>query len=262
MFKKWFIGLFLVALCASVSFSQNTQKQNETNWEFLSMYAGNCNYLTSNISLQCPSSWEWLKESAWEMVGVNECCVYFKRPYNKARTDKEIEWLKKKFNSQKQNEFNLVDLDKSETKQKLDEFNRSEEVKLRNALEKVKEFPLRIITVESKARDLNQPSIAAEIVLDATSILLKNGKYRSSEAEKYFNENTKRILEIIGLSVAYSYNGNALSISNGGFKPFKFGTFDNYYSGIHLKISVIVNYNNQQNIVAQNFIGGKWTINP
>lgn len=260
MCKKWFFGLFLMFFFLSVSFAQNTSRQNETNWEYLTLIAENCSFLTSGVSFQC--SWEWIKESGWEMVGVNECCIYFKRPYNKARTEKEIEWIKKEFNPQKQDEFNLVDLDKSEAKQKLGEFNRSEETKLRNALEKVKDLPLRILTVESKAQALNQQSAAAEIVLDATLVLLKNGNYRSSEAEKYFNENTKRILEIIGLSVDYSYSGNALRISNGGYKPLKFGKLNNYYSGIHLKISVIVNYNNQQNIVAQNFIGGKWMTNP
>ena len=258
MFKKWFIGLFLVALCASVSFSQNTKRQNETNWEYLSVgtYGGNYreyNYLTSGIFFSGPISIEWLKESGWEMVGVSECCFYFKRPYNKTRTEQEIERLKKEFN-QKQTESDLIDLDAVEGKQNLDEFNKSEESNLRIALENIKIPALQIISVKSTSKVLNRKQVRAELVLDATSILLKDGKYRSSEADKYYQEGVKQIIQSLQITPIGSNESHAKAISQGSYRPRKIGEFIFWTNGISLKVSVIINYKNKQIIVAQDAI--------
>jgi hypothetical protein len=54
---------------------------------------------------------------------------------------------------------------------------------------------------------------------------------------------------------------NAERIAKGTFTPVKIGEFKLLYSGIALKISIIVNYNNQQIMVAQGWVYGKWKTN-
>lgn len=273
---KWFAGLFAVFLCLSASFAQSTKNQNEIRWEYLEISSlercrfdqifKDCrsyNYLTAGASFKARVSLEWMTEAGWELVGVGTydqgpSMLYFKRISDRERTKKEIEWLQKDFENAAPvpKVSDLIDLDEIETKQNLDEFNKNEEVKFRAVLEQIKDLPLKIISVSSKAKAAGRPSVGAEIVLDATSVLLKDGnKYRSSAADKYFQEAVKQILQTVGMvsqnSTIYS---EARSISKGTFKPQKIGLFGFNTAGITLKISVIVNYDNQPNIVAQDII--------
>ena len=285
MLRKWFVGLFLIFLCLSFSNAQNSKKQNETPWEVLQVSAViNCgrdgfkndcreySYLTSGILFKGQPSLEWMKESGWELVGVetyeqtpNPDRLYFKRRYDKARTEGEIERLKKEFENSESRTIDagLKDLDSIENKQKLDEFNKGEELKIKTALQQIKALPLKIIEIKSASTELKKPHVSVEIALDATSVLLKNGnEYRASEAEKYFVTARKQIIDELKLISSTPYGGNAESISKGSFRP-AIGNIPN--SGIYelfLRISIIVNFQNKQNIVAQGWASGKWVTNP
>jgi hypothetical protein len=214
MQKRWLAALFLVFLYVSFTFAQNVRKQNEAQWEFLQVSAvRTCNlygfqkdcrryeYIASGEFFDAQNSLVWIKESGWELVGVstseNFHALYFKRLYNKARTENEIVWLKKEFEkeSPKPAASSLIDLDTIENKQKLDAFNQSEVSRMRTALEQISGLPIKIISVASEAVSVRNPRAGAEIVLDATPVLLKDGnRYRSSDADKYYQDAVKLIL--------------------------------------------------------------------
>jgi len=282
MQKRWLAALFLVFLYVSFTFAQNVRKQNEAQWEFLQVSAvRTCNlygfqkdcrryeYIASGEFFDAQDSLVWIKESGWELVGVstseNFHALYFKRLYNKARTENEIVWLKKEFEkeSPKPAASSLIDLDTIENKQKLDAFNQSEVSRMRTALEQISGLPIKIISVASEAVSVRNPRAGAEIVLDATPVLLKDGnRYRSSDADKYYQDAVKLILEKIQVMSSYSGESNAQNISNGRYKPVEIGKFGLNTYNITIKLSVIVNYNNKQNIVAQNWIYGRWQNKP
>lgn len=281
MQKRWFVGLFLMVLCASFTFAQNVKKQADAQWEFLQVstvrmcsefgFQKSCRryeYLTSGESFDAPDSLEWMRESGWQLVGVsvNEGyqTLYFKRSYNKTRTDSEIERLKKEFLQKSSNAAanNLTDLDMIDGKQKLNAFNRSEESRIRTALEQISGLQLKIISLSSEAASVKSPRAATEIVLDATSVLLKDGnQYRSSEADKYFQDAARLILEKTQTTSIDRLESNAQLISNGNFELVEIGKFrlnnPPNNTSVTIKLSVIVNYNNNQNIVAQGWIYGR-----
>lgn len=282
MRKRWFVGLFLVFLCVAFTFAQNVKKPNEAQWEFLQISTvRNCGdiafrktcrnyeYVTSGESFDAQSSLEWMKESGWELVGVamneNYQALFFKRLFNKPRTETEIEWLKKEFalSQPKSPVSGLIDLDTIEGKQNLDAFNRSEESRIRTALEQISGLPIKIISVSSDAFSVKRPRVGAEIVLDATPVLLKEGnRYRSSDADKYFQDAVKLILEKLQIMSTYTGESNAQKISNGSYKPVGIGKFGIDSPNLTIKLSVVVNYDNVQNIVAQNWIYGRWQNKP
>lgn len=285
MVKKWFAGLFLVFLCLSFSSAQNTKKQREaSSWEYLeiSIIDRSCGspsypcrryyYFNSGTRLNGPVALEWLNGAGWELANVtsNEGSLnglLFRRAFDRERTEKETQWLSEELAKEIQKREttpikDLVDLDETEAKQKLIDFNRAEETRLRAALERFKTVPLKILTVSSKAETVGRSSVGAEIVIDGTSTLLKNGNlYRSSEANKFYKETMQQLLESAGLFVAsgssYSLEGNAPGISKGGFKP-QLGNFIVNRNGVVLKVSVFVNYRNNQIIVAQSWVYSRW----
>lgn len=284
MIKKWFVGLFLMLSCLSFAFAQTVKKQNEAQWEFLEVSeVTDCgtsgdrrecrtyNYPTSAVKFSGQASLEWMRVSGWELVGVVSYeqypnSLYFKRQYDKTRTEKEIEWLKKEFDKESKGLKEtkpasvLTDLDNIETKQNLEQFNISEETKWRASLEQIKNLPLKIINVKSDSLYNQRTWVGAEVVLDATSVLLKDGnKYRSSDADQYFRESAKQIFEALGQQITLrDVNSHAQLISRGSFKPSPIGAFYFSTAGVSLKISVIVNYKGQQIIVAQ---GEIWSNN-
>jgi len=280
MLKNILFAAFFTLLCFSFSFAQTSKKSGETNWEFLqiseitrckvtNLPERSCrkySFLTSDISFDGQTSLEWMKESSWDLVSVTNAdtyyWLYFKRRLNKTQTEKEIENLKSAYKESypKQLTKSLLDLDEIESQQKLEEFNKADESKLRTRLEKIKNLPLEIISVQAKSADLKSSDAIAEVVLDATSILLKDGKYRASEADKYFQENAKVIFDTVGLTINQPFTDfkSAKAISKGYWKLEEIGEIGYYSGGVIIKISVIVNQNNQQHIVAQYWIRGKW----
>lgn len=286
MFGKTLIVLFALALFSIVSPAQNTGTGKLTQWEYLEIsgtkyssgydqitrYYRDYNYLTSATVFSGQNSLEWMKDSGWELVSVvnsgeSPVSLFFKRPFNKARTENEIARLKKDYETEtsvaKKSAPNfLADLDELEFNRNLVAFNKNEEVKLRSELEQIKNPPFKVIGVQSNSRQLDRPVIGAEIVLDATAVLLKDGKnYRSSEADKYFRDAATQIAAALKLTPD-SYNSNALrgnarEISRGLLKPSPIGKLDQIYAEINLKISIVITVNNQQNIVAQGFIYGQ-----
>jgi hypothetical protein len=290
MIGKWFAGLFLAVFFVTFSLAQKSSLQNETQWEFLEVFSvsQSCDgvyydknacryyfYQSSGLATNGPASLDWMSESGWELVGFvpageSPHHIYFKRHYNKARTEREIAWLKQKLQKDIQGlsvtrklvRNELVDLDAFEKKQKIDDYNKAEEAKLRAALDGIKDLPLRIVSVSSKAQTIGQTMVGAEIVLDGTSVLLKDGnKYRSSEAAKYFNESINQILEKLNVSDKKVGGSNAGAIASGSVLPV-IGEFYFYKEGLTLKATVVVNSQNRENIVAQGSADGKWLSNP
>ncbi len=282
MFKQPIVTLFTILLFSSFSFAQG-RRNTLTQWEYLEVsgtkyssgyyqitrYYRDYNFLTSAANFAGQNSLEWIKDSGWELVGVvnngeNPVSLFFKRPFNKTRTENEIARLKKNYETESQmpvkQKSSLIDLDEQEFQQKLADYNKSEEVNLTEALAQIKNFPLQIISVQSKSSRFDYENLSAEIVLDATSVLLKNGKsYRSSEAEKYYQDFVKQITENLRLMQVGSTNGIAQQISEGLFSLRPIGKTYGNNDQITIYISVIVNADNKQNIVAQGTINAHRT---
>ena len=279
MFRKTFITLFAIALFFGVSSAQNNKL---TQWEYLEVsgpkyssdedhtikYYRDYNYLTSVTFFIGQNSLEWMKNSGWELVSVvnngeSPVSMFFKRPFEKTRTDNEIARLKEGFESvnqvpQKPAQSALVDLDEQEFQQKLADFNKRQETRLRTALEQVKNLPLKIISVQSKSSRLDGELSKAEIVLDATAVLLKDGKnYRSSEADKYYRDSVRRILDSIGVISNSNLDNTAKNISKGQ-PPTPIGKFSYFGSEVAVYTSVIININGQQSIISQGMVSGEW----
>lgn len=232
------------------------------------------NYLTSEESFRGPASLGWLKASGWEMTGVvlweqsASTELYFKRPYNAVRTKSEIEKLKKTLEDAVSGASKpvappiLIDLDRADERQKTDERDRAEEARLRSALGKVKDLPVTVVSVTGGAASPTAPRVAAEIVLDATGALLKNGnQYRASEAEKYAKDAATLIADAARIKMERPVEGRARAISYKSFTPAKIGTPFNFYDEIDIRISVVLNVNGKQIIVWQGWIIGKWLPN-
>ncbi|HQU86513.1 MAG TPA: hypothetical protein PKY59_25505, partial [Pyrinomonadaceae bacterium] len=199
MLKNLLFAAFFTLLCFSFLSAQTSKKSDEINWEILLIYdlekiqtddrfpfeMRTYNYLTSGTVFYGPASLEWIKDSSWELVS-SDSGLHFKRPYNKQRTDKEIEWLKKEYEksysaSQIVPQSDLIDLDLVEYTQKAIDLGKSEKAKYENLLKQINEFPLKVISVETTSYDSTFSRVKAEIILDATNVLIKEGKnYRSS----------------------------------------------------------------------------------
>lgn len=277
MMNKWLAGLFLAFLCASFSFSQTSKRQTEAKWEFMevSWASGQCrvrdferrcrkyNYVTSGVLVEAPDSLEWMSESGWELVGMTASegyqSLFFKRRYDRTRTEREIDWLEKQLDKVEGTvgNTNLIDLDSIESRQKLAEFNKNEAAQLTAALRQIKNLPLSVIEVKSNAIDLKNPRLAADVVLDATAVLLKNGsEYRASEVDDYFNAAAKQIIGDLKMITDYRERKSARAISSGVQIP-KSGGIATNYNEIILRISVVLTRQGKRNIVAQNWIAGK-----
>ena len=275
MFKKASIALFAVLFFSVFLFAQGG-RNNLIRWEYLEVsgtkyssgynqttrYYRDYNFLTSATNFAGKNSLEWMKDSGWELVSVvnngeSPVSLYFKRPFKKVLTENEITRLKKEYETEFQTppKSVLVDLDEQEFKQKINDFNRTEEVKLRTALAQIKNLPLKIIRVQSNSSVIDTPRVSAEMVLDATSLLVKNeNTYRSSEAEKVYQAAAKQIIESLGLAANSNFRGNAQGISKSYIVPQPVGKFNNFYDEFSILISLVINTENQQVIVAQGVI--------
>jgi hypothetical protein len=272
-----------------VLYAQGKTERGIVLWEYLALtpvqtdYSNNnlgarvfrdYNYLTSEEFFRGPASLGWLKDSGWEMTGavsseqLNLTYLYFKRPYNAARTKNEIEKLKKVFEDLLSAAPKpaplplLIDLDGTDERQKTDEHDRADEARLRSGLEKVKDLPMTIFSVTGQGASPTVPHVGAEIVLDATGILLKNGnQYRASEVEKYAKDAAKLIADTARIKVGNTIEGRARAISYKSFTPVKIGTPFVAYDEIGIRISVVLNVKGNQLIVWQGWIAGKWLPN-
>lgn len=270
MSKKFFTTLFLFTFCVSVSFAQSINKQ----WEYLEVsqiiqtyntYTQEVvpyrtyNFFNSGKIVSGTTSLDWIGKSGWELVGAVstgenslETKLIFKRLYNEQVTNREIEELEKSFKERlkKPPAAELIDLDAQEAKQNLDEFNRKEEERLRTALSKINNSPIKVVNIKSLASVANKTSLAAEIVVDGTSALLKDGnKYRLSEAKTYLQEVAKQVLAVPDLNLS-SFSQNVAR--------FQIGKLSNNYGRIIIGITVVVNYKNNQIVVAQGVATGDW----
>ena len=280
MIKRVFVLVFLVVLCVSC-FAQKEVKQ----WEYLAVYdvvqrvdpetrvpfgARNYYFVNENKSLAGGTDIGWLIKAGWELVGAAAggetvyTGLYFKRAYDPSRTQKEIKEVEKSFEKEKTaaialktgNELKAsqnapVDLDAVEAKEKLRVFNLAAEKKLRTAFEQIKEPQFKIFSITGNSDSLNRERLRAEIVIDGTSLLLKDGNYRLSEARNYLKETTARIRDQIGI-----VSDPNIYISS---RNQKIGTQGPYGdSGVFIRMSLIVRYNNEEYLLAQTDVRGEW----
>lgn len=270
MFFKIFVAIFLVIFSFTISFAQN-----ENQWEYLEVSEINNSYkdfsesyrfykyLNRNISFRGESALDRIGKAGWELVGVvnsnsegSAARLIFKRKYNKEHTDEEIKELKKWELSVITDEpapsrnFNIIDVDLVESNQTIVNYNRSQEQKLRNILEKIKDLPFRIVSVKSNSKVVGQTALGAELVVDATKILLKDNKtYSSSETEKYFREVLEKIINQIPLEwLTEQLPSQAKAISEKGYR-IQIGDFNSFSDGIYLKTSLVIEFQGQENVV-------------
>lgn len=240
-------------------------RENET------LHYRHYNFLTAGESFSGPTSLAWLKGTGWELTSTvsfpesGQTVMYFKRQVDDARTSREISLLKNKYDSQpivrapsKQNR-KVVDLDRTEQGQKLVEYNRTEEAKLRAALGMVQGVPMKILSVRSGASNVGSSRVAADVVIDASSILVKNGnQYRSSEADTYLRDTALKIAQTARISYRDDIQPNAALISEGLRTPEEPGKEITPGGSVSIRLTLVIVVMGEQNIIAQGYINGNW----
>ncbi|MBS1794388.1 MAG: hypothetical protein JSS81_11070 [Acidobacteria bacterium] len=271
--NKWLaLPVLLLLVCAA-----SAQKKRAADvWEYLEVsvvetgcgYAADVcrqyHYYNTGQTLVGPVALDWLEKAGWEpagVVGKDDAFggLLFRRAFNRERTKREAETLSELLDREYRagSVDALVDLDRRDGKRDTIEFNAAEKTRLRAALEAIKDPPLEIVAVTAASDNRKKTRVGAEIVIDATKILLTGNNYRASAAETYFREAAGRILDRIGAASAGPFDGNAAAISGGGFRP-RIGGFEVRRDGLTLKISVVVNYKSARIVVAQGWIYGDW----
>jgi hypothetical protein len=290
MFRQCLLTVVIFLSGFGVLYAQGKTERGVVLWEYLALtpvqtdYSSNnigarvfrdYNYLTSEEFFRGPALLGWLKDSGWEMTGAvsseqsNLTYLYFKRPYKAVRTKNEVEKLKKAKEvstavaSKPAPPPILIDLDRADESQKTDERDRADETRLRSGLGKVKDLPVTVVSVTGQGTSPTVPHVAAEIVLDATGALLKNGnEYRASEVEKYGKDAANLIADTARIKMGNTVvEGRARAISYKSFAPVKIGTPFVPYDDIGIRISVVLNGKGGQIIVWQGWISGKWLPN-
>jgi len=194
-----------------------------------------------------------LGKFGWELVGVvgaigGDQELLFKRPFNPGQSKLEAAIIKKEGETllAAQNEeatmlavklkskVDLVDLDALERAEAIDKNRRSQEDHLKKAISDFSEYPVTSVNVRSTADSPTGTEVRAEIVVDGSAVLLKDGNiYRKSEAKTLAEKVSKELALKAG-------------VRNDSYR----------YSGVTLNVSIKVTYKGVSEIVAQKSVYG------
>jgi hypothetical protein len=233
--KRVFLVSSIIVLFYSTSiFAQSSSPQQ---WEY------------KEVSTNFIEELNVLGKNGWELVSFFKLESYgnsyiFKRPYIAERTKKENDEIREK---EKLLQSQLIDLDKVEAQSVQKENERKANEKIETAIRKIKGFSIVSIKVFSWLPTEENRRISAEVIIDASKELLKDGnKYRSSEADKLIKQIALDVYKLLELKPKYA-----------GQEPFINQEYSNE-SGVQIKLSVGVNFNGTLKILTQGIIQGDW----
>ncbi len=203
-----------------------------------------------------------LGKLGWELIEILPVTVndqpaipnskfIFKRKFDAARSEREIEDSKQPANKIKSDlpikvkVENLVELDEAEFTNKQNEVADKAKTRLEQAIKNTGISS--IVNLQTRYFKYNK-QVSAEVVIDGTSALLKEGnKYRLSEAKKYVRQVATELFNKIGLR-QISPNEDFFS-ENSGFRN---------TGEVFINLSVVINHNGATRNVTGGYINGSW----
>jgi hypothetical protein len=230
--------IFVCLLILVALFSTATAQYEQPQWEYLVIYEN------GNVNLN------ELGRKSWELVGLtfnegNPVRLFFKRAYIPERTRLEAEQAKNAESPKVKVDF--VELDQAEFVARENETAN----KIKNRFEQaVKNSGIKV-EIRQISYDSRSKQIRAFVVVDGSSVLLKDGnKYRLSEAKKYNRQIASEIFNRIGLkptlATADSYN------ENGSYFP--------QPGNVLISLATIISNGESKRFVAEGHINGNWDI--
>lgn len=212
--------------------------------------------VTSQEAMAAEKNLDTLGKFGWELVGIvgvigGDQQMVLKRVYDAEQSKTEANVIRAEgerlLKSQQDAaaelaRAELIDLDALEKANAINDTRRTEEARLRTAIETVNNYPFTEIKVVSSASQPADSGLVAEVVLDGNARLLKEGKnYRTSEAEALAKEAALAIF-------------NAASLKPIGSDPF----YMSYLREVRINVSVKVSNEKTSKTVATASVGGKW----
>lgn len=220
--------------------------------------------VSAQEALTTQGQMDTLGKFGWELSGLvgsigGDQQMVFRRTFDPSQSEREAKLIREEgerllaaqkeasarmVKAAKEPSTELVDLDAVEKAAATAETRRKEESRLKQAIETMKDYPIVDVNVRSLAFEPTDSRLTAEITLDGSAALLKDGnKYRSSEGQAIAKQVANAIYAAAGLKQDYG-----MSASSG------------YYLG-DVKISVLVKvtYQNASKVVATENVGGKWS---
>lgn len=235
-------------------------------------------YATTYGFIRVQAVLDYLGKSSWELAGIippeigggntlGKARLIFKRRFNNNRSiqeaeerrkqeerQKQIDELQAKSKSTSQNrtdvkkaelaKVEIVDLDALEFQQKNEALQLGQVQKIRQALENIKTVKLVIEKMNSGSVPNRYTSISGVIKIDGTLELLKDGKYRASEAKKFLRDKAVEIAAQMGLQI---YG-----------EPFD----DSGNGNTNIDISLVVTYRGGSKVVASERLSGFYSDKP
>jgi len=199
-----------------------------------------------------------LGKFGWELVGVigaigGDQQMVFRRAYDPDQSKAEATLIREEGErllaaqrsareaAPQQATENFIDLDAADRATAIAEVRTKEETRLKAAVETVKSYQILKVTVISDALTPNDSRVKAEVVVDGSAKLLKDGnKYRSSEAQSLAKEVASAISGAAGLRQQYT------------------GTLAYTLGEVKIDISVVVSSQGREKVVATANMGGNW----
>ena len=272
MLKKT-VHIFLLALfCSQFSYAQTLNQQ----WEYLIVSVSN---FSDKKELSVPEKWMGIRRGdigfsqqtltqnefdrlgilGWELVGTDDRIgesgtaskyYIFKRYFDASRSQDEKDQQKRlveNLNSSNSKESEIVDLDKVEAVNKQTQINNEVAGKLEQKLKSIGK--VKIIDIKATASiSKNYKNVRAEIIVDGTQILLKDGnKFRSLEANNFIRQTAEDVYKAVGLQPRYA---------NEQF--FENNVYNQNGDGTYIQIKVVINVGGKYTTLAEGKVQGFW----
>jgi len=224
--------------------------------------------ISAQEALGTQSSMDTLGKFGWELVNIvgaigGDQQMVFRRIYDPERTKNEAALIKEegerlmaeqRESASRQARLtkettDLIDLDALEMAVAINETRLKEEVRLQRAIDSVKSYPAINFKVSSTAPSPYDSKIVANIEIDGTSTLLKDNKYRASEAKIMADTAAMDIYNAAGLNQDYSSYSKPKS-------PLEYLTY--MLAEVKVNVSVKVTFQGTTKIVGTSTAGGKW----
>ena len=195
-----------------------------------------------------------LGKFGWELIGVvgaiaGDQELLFKRPFNPGQSKLEAALIKRegeillagqnaeaiKLANKLKSKVDLVDLDAAERAEAIDKNRRSQEDRLKKSIAEYSTYPIMNVTVRSSADSPTSTRVRADIIVDGSAVLLKDGNsYRKSEAELLAKKVTEELSKIAGIQK------------------------NTWTDEVQLAVSIKVSYRGASEIVAEESVHGKY----
>jgi hypothetical protein len=213
------------------------------------LFYSNAGIVTASEAVSVQRQMDSLGRFGWELVGVvgtigGDQQMLFKRPYDAERSVKEADLIKaegERLAEEKRKLLTalgtpkttdmLVDLDAAERQSGID----AEAKLLAGDIQSYKDLPIKIATLEPSQDSDGQFKATVRVLVDGSTKLLHENKYRTSEARALAGQVTADILR-------------ASKLQKAKISPI-FGT-------VQISVVITINYGGKETPVAYEFTGG------